>query len=142
MKNRIISGGGAALLGLLIALGPQFLFKPCGTSGDSFSHCHWSIQGEIGIGMIIAALGICLMVFTDPKTRLGLTIGIFFASIVALLIPNALIGGCNSLSMRCHRIAFPALTVYSILVLAGAMVNMIYLDGKIKKANAMVKHQM
>ncbi|GHV49275.1 hypothetical protein AGMMS49579_00490 [Spirochaetia bacterium] len=133
MKNRILSGGGAALLGLLIAFGPLFIFKPCGTE-DSFSHCHWSIQGDMGIGVIIAALGICLIVFSDPRTRFGLTIGIFFMGIVALLIPNWLIGGCSMMTMRCHKYAFPALTVYGILVVVGSLANLYYLDGKTKKA--------
>jgi hypothetical protein len=133
MKNRIISGGGAALLGLLIAFGPQFVFKPCGKMGDAFSHCHWSIQGDMGIGIIITALGICLIIFSDPRTRFGLTIGVFFMSIVALLIPHGLIGGCNSMEMRCHKYAFPALTVYSILVLALSLANLYYLDGKGKR---------
>jgi hypothetical protein len=57
MKNRILSGGGAALLGLLIAFGPLFIFKPCGLMGDSYSHCHWSIQGDMAAGLMIAALG-------------------------------------------------------------------------------------
>jgi hypothetical protein len=133
MKNRIITGAAGIVLGLLTAFGPQFLFKACGLMEGSIPRCHWSIQGEIGIGMIIAALGICLIVFTDPKTQFGLTIGIFFTSIVALLIPHALIGGCGMMSMRCRRVAFPALSVIGIIVLVGAVVNAVYLESKTQK---------
>jgi hypothetical protein len=117
MKKVIISGVIVILFGLLIALGPQFLFKVCGHGEDSMPHCHWSAQGEIGMGLLIVALGACMLVFTDPKTHLGLIIGVFMASLIALAIPNFLIGGCGMMSMKCRKVAFPALTVESIVLL-------------------------
>jgi hypothetical protein len=127
MRNRIISGGAAVVLGLLIALGPQFLFKVCPVMGDIIMKCHWSARGEIGVGALIALLGLALVFFADPGTRLGLTIGIFLAGVLALLIPHALIGGCVMHSMPCRKIAFPAITVISILLLLGAAFNALYL---------------
>jgi hypothetical protein len=128
MKTRIISGTSMCILGLLIAFGPQFLFKACGVEEGSFPLCHWSIQAEIGMGMLIALLGICLTVLSDPQTRFGITVGIFFASIVALLIPHVVIGGCGMMSMACRRVAFPALSAISIAALLGAAANMVYLE--------------
>ena len=123
MKKSIISGAIITVLGLLIAFGPQFLFKVCSTScgccGD-IPTCHWSARAEIGIGMLIAALGLCCIVFNDSKTQLGLMIGVFLSSIIALAIPHALIGGCEMKSMACHRVAFPAITVISAVLLAGS----------------------
>jgi len=133
MKNRIISGAVTIILGLLIALGPQFVFKVCNVE-DSFPICHWSAQAEIGMGMIIAALGIALIIFSDPKTRFGLTIGIFLAGIVVLLVPHTLIGGCSMMSMACRRVAFPALSVTGILLLVGALCNMFFLETRIPAA--------
>ncbi|MDR2402558.1 MAG: DUF4418 family protein [Spirochaetaceae bacterium] len=49
MKNRIISGGTVIVFGLLIALGPQFLFKVCPIMGDMIMKCHWPAQAEIGV---------------------------------------------------------------------------------------------
>jgi hypothetical protein len=120
MKNRIISGGAALVLGLLIALGPQYLFKVCPVVGNVFMKCHWSARAEIGVGALIAALGIALVFFANSKIRLGLTIGIFLSGVLALLIPHALIGGCSMHSMACRKIAFPAITVMSILLLVGS----------------------
>jgi hypothetical protein len=142
MKKAVISGAAVLVLGLLIALGPQFLFKVCGQTmaaaaagemadccavpeesgccapaASSLPVCHWSARAEIGIGLLIAALGACMIVFTDPKTQLGLLIGVFMASLVALAIPHALIGGCGSMAMKCRRVAFPALTVESVILL-------------------------
>jgi hypothetical protein len=152
MKKVIICGSIVIALGLLIALGPQFLFKVCNTSMSSSTSadaddccaepeqnsccgpaagslpiCHWSGRAEIGIGLLIAALGACMIVFTDPKTQLGLLIGTFLASIIALVIPHSLIGGCATMTMRCHKVAFPALTVESIvlLVFSAVMITLI-----------------
>ena len=89
----------------------------CGTSQSSYPVCHWSARAELGLGFLIIALGLCMLVFCDPKTQLGLAIGTFFAGFIALGIPHTLIGGCDSLSMACHKTAFPALTAISIILL-------------------------
>jgi len=80
--------------------------------------------------MLIAALGICLIAFNDSKTQLGLWIGLFLASIVALAIPHALIGGCDMMNMACRRIAFPALTVegVALLVFSSVIIFSCYRD--------------
>ncbi|MFP3090270.1 DUF4418 family protein [Treponema sp. TIM-1] len=130
MKNRILSGGAVIVFGLLIALGPQFLFKVCPVVDDMYMKCHWSAQAEIGIGAVIALLGAALVFFSSPKIRLGLTIGIFLSAILALLIPHALIGGCAMPSMPCRKITFPALTVLSILLLITGGLNGLYLTLK------------
>jgi hypothetical protein len=122
MKKAVICGGVVILLGLLIALGPQFLFKVCGHGEDGYPRCHWSGQAEIGIGLLIVALGACMVVFTDPKTHLGLIIGVFMASLIALAIPHFLIGGCGMMTMLCRKTAFPALTVESVILLLYAAV--------------------
>jgi hypothetical protein len=130
VKNRIISGSAVIIFGLLIALGPQFLFTVCPIMGDMVMKCHWTAQAEIGVGALIAALGIALVLFASPQVRLGLTIGIFLSSILALLLPHTLIGGCVAHSMQCRKIAFPAITVISILLLITAALNGLYLARK------------
>jgi hypothetical protein len=127
MKKTIIFGATVIALGLLIALGPQFLFKVCDHGEDGYPHCHWSAQAEIGIGLLIAALGACMIVFNDLKTHLGLAIGTFLTSIIALAVPNFLIGGCGMMTMKCRKVAFPALTVESVvlLVFSAVMITVI-----------------
>jgi hypothetical protein len=134
VKKQLIYGIAITIFGLLIALGPQFLFKVCNAAEENFPRCHWSAKAEIGTGIIITALGICILLFNnESKTKLGLSIGIFFTSIVALLIPHVLIGGCNMMSMQCRRVAFPILSVICIVLLLGTITNIIYLE--IKKQN-------
>ena len=153
MKKMIICGAVVIVLGLLIAFGPQFLFKTCspvamateevliddcGDDGScscsgtklSFPLCHWSARAEIGIGFLIAALGICLIVFTDLKTQQGLTIGVFLSSIIALSVPHVLIGGCKASTMDCRRVAFPALTVIGIVLLIFSIIILVCSERK------------
>ena len=122
MKKAVISGVVVILFGLLIALGPQFLFEVCGHGEGIYPRCHWSARAEIGMGLLIAALGACMIVFTDPKTHVGLLIGIFLSAIIVIGIPHFLIGGCSSPSMKCRTIAFPALTIESVVLLIFSVV--------------------
>jgi hypothetical protein len=117
LKRDIIFGVIVIVIGLFIAFGPQHIFKVCAHGDGAYALCHWSAQAEAGIGLLIAALGACVIVFADARTRLGLFIGIFLSGVVALAIPHFLIGGCNSASMRCRTTAFPALTVESVILL-------------------------
>jgi len=143
MKN-IITASVVIVLGLLITLGPQLIFKVCspsmmtseattggcgcsGGSSISYPACHWSAQALVGIGMLIAALGLCLIVFKESKVQLGLTIGIFFSSIIALFIPNALIGGCGMMTMACRKTAFPVISIIGIVLLIASAIYMIIL---------------
>jgi len=120
-------------LGLLIALGPQFLFKVCEPKGDMIMKCYWSARAEIGVGAVIAVLGIALIVFSCSKKQFGFVVGIFLSGINALLIPHALIGGCAMHSMPCRKIAFPAITVISIILLIGAGIYIFALSKQKKR---------
>ena len=129
----MICGVAAIFFGLLITLGPQFLFKTCDTPGDNLLRCHWAARAEICTGILIAALGICLTVFSDPKTRLGLTIGIFLAGIVSVIIPlEQFIGICKEADALCRKVTFPALLTLSAMTIIGAVANMFYLERKTK----------
>jgi uncharacterized SAM-binding protein YcdF (DUF218 family) len=71
-----------------------------------------------------------MIVFTDPKTHLGLIIGVLMASMIAFAIPNFLIGGCGSFSMKCRKAAFPALTAESVVLLVfSAIIIMVTAQG-------------
>lgn len=128
MKNRILSGAGAILSGLLISIGPQTIFKVCTTKpGGSFMKCHWTAQAEIGVGLLIAVLGVLLLVFSSHPVRLGLSLGVTLAGILAVLFPYVLIGGCPMETMECQRVAFPAITVIAVLTIAGFVFNSVFL---------------
>jgi hypothetical protein len=95
--------------------------------------CHWSAQAEIGVGALAAALGIAILLFASKEVRAGLSIGVFFSAILALLIPHVLIGGCPMTTMPCRAAAFPAITVLSILLLVFSVGNIVYLIRRVKQ---------
>jgi len=131
VKKNIISGSAAILFGLLIAVGPQLIFSFYDDHGKVTSFCHWVAQAETCMGILLSALGICLILFSDIKIQLGLTIGIFLAGIVALLIPHDLFFGvCKETSASCNKITFPALMIINSVLIIGAVFNMIYLEKK------------
>jgi len=130
LKKRLSYGIAVAILGLLIALGPQFLFKVCTVHSGALPLCHWSAQAELGMGMLVAALGLCFIIFSDPKTQQGFAIGIFLTGIIVLGIPHALIGGCAVKTMACHRVAFPALTVEGVILLAYSAFMVVFFEMK------------
>jgi len=125
LKNSLFYGITTIILGLLVALGPEFLFRVCGAHNGTFTLCYWTARAEIGMGMLIAALGLCFITFTDPKTQLGLLIGIFLTGIIVIGLPYVLIGGCSAKTMPCHAVAFPALTVEAAILLAYSIFMMV-----------------
>jgi hypothetical protein len=133
VKKQLVFGMAIVISGLLIAFGPQFLFKICSVT-DSIPQCYWTAQAEIGLGLLIAALGLCFIAFNNLQTRLGLIIGIFLSGIIVLFIPHALIGGCEMKNMTCHRVAFPAITVIGAVLLTASALYVIFTE--IKKAPA------
>ena len=128
MKNRIISGLSAIIMGLLIALGPQFLFKLCEPMANGrWMKCHWTGQAEIGVGLLIVALGVMLLLLSSEEVRLGLSLSLTFTGGLGLAFPHALIGGCEMARMPCRAVTFPALTVTSVLVIVIFAINSFYL---------------
>jgi hypothetical protein len=133
MRKYVVGDGVIILLGLLLAFGPRFLFRPCGVMEGNIPLCHWSCQAELGMGLVTAFLGIFLICFNEVKTKIGLLIGIFLTNIVALAIPHALIGGCGMMSMRCRRITFPALSITSVVILLFTVGYVFLLDARLRK---------
>lgn len=129
MKERGIFGVLFILLGGLIAIGPQTFFKVCDTT-EKMMKCHWTAQAELGVGALIAVLGILILVIASRQIRIGITIGIVLNGILTILIPNALIGVCKSNHMHCHALTLPALTLLGIVTVVVGIVNIIYLSKK------------
>lgn len=129
MKNRIITGIFYTVMGLLVALGPSFLFPVCqGLKEDgTFMKCHWTAQSEIGIGFVILMLGISLLVSKYEKQRIGISIALALQSLIVILIPNVLIGVCTKIDMNCRALTLPILNIIGIAGCIGAIINLIYL---------------
>lgn len=89
--------------------------------------CFWTARAELGIGIVIAILGLLQIVFPSVQRRQGLNISIILNGILALLVPRYLIGICNDVHASCRSLTLPALTIISSLLIIVALVNTIYL---------------
>jgi hypothetical protein len=127
MKKRLLVGTGFIVLGGLIALGPQYLFKICEQTHHSITKCFWAAQGEIGIGAVIGVLGIGYVLFKRADIHLGFSIALALNGILAFLIPHRLIGVCEHPDMACRLATLPALTILSIATVLLALVNIVML---------------
>lgn len=134
MKNRVVSGGSYILLGLLISLGPLYLFRVCEAMGDEFMICHWTSRAELGVGLLISILGVLILLIPSAQTRSGVNISIAFTGVLAFSIPTVLIGVCEMPKMNCHAVTAPSILVTSILVVLLSIANGIYLVKKSKKS--------
>jgi hypothetical protein len=129
VKNRIILGSIVTILGLMLAAGPWYIFKVCGSS----MKCFWTGRAELGIGVLIIILGILNMVVSSIQVRLGLNLALIFVGILSALIPTWLIRVCSMPKMNCHAVAAPSILFISILVTLLALGNVFYLFSLGKK---------
>ncbi|MDR1874018.1 MAG: DUF4418 family protein [Synergistaceae bacterium] len=127
MKNRILAGFAALISGGLIALGPQYLFKVCDQTHSGITQCFWTARAEIGVGGVIALLGVAYLLFGDPRVRLGLSVALTLEGILAALLPGVLIGVCDHPHMNCRLATLPALNVIGLGTALLAVVNALYL---------------
>jgi len=129
---KIFLGVALIVLGLAISIFPFFTdcqsqgnFLTTSTGKEVAMKCHWAGAAEIATGVPLLALGV-IMVATRRKSDLfylgivGVILGAF-----AIMIPNNLIGVCQTPTMICHTVMNPSLTIFGSLAIAcglGAMV--------------------
>lgn len=137
------------ILGLLIAFGPIIIFPVCGmqveeTGGEIGKEiqegvmqpkmkCLWTARAELGIGILIAILGMLHFILGSNQVRIGLSIAAALNGVLAFLIPKTLIGVCKKAGMMCLIGTLPALTILSGLVIAMGVLNTFYLYRLSKK---------
>lgn len=115
------------ILGVLIAAGPQYLFHVCSETAMSTSPCIYTGKAEIGVGAVLAVLGLIALLSKNRDLNRGLYIGALLTSVLALLIVLVLIGVCSSSAMTCNKEALPGLTIVGavavVVSLAGIVVQ-------------------
>jgi len=133
-KNRVIIGAVTVAGGALTAAGPFSLFGVC-TSAGHHAHagaeatelvCHYTANTELGIGIVIALLGVAYLLFANHGTHIGLSFGIALSALLAVLVVNVLIG-VHAAPMACAVKTLPALTLINTIIFAVSLGNIIYL---------------
>ena len=114
------------LVSLAFFLGLLFLFGPCGAKEDGgWMTCHWAGQALKGVAALELALGLLHLLPGRAGLKQGLDLAIALAAVLALLIPGHLIGLCVVASMRCRSAMTPAVTVFSVLLLVLAVIDLL-----------------
>lgn len=132
MKNRIATAIILGISGLLFITGPRSIFKVC-SSEEMVMNCHWTIQAEIGIGILLIVTGGLYLFAAGLNTRLFLLLQSAAIFLIGILIPAVLIGGCKSKDMACQSLTFPALYLISALGLLYITGTVLYLFGRISQ---------
>jgi len=132
VKNRIYTAVYYIITAIFILVGPQTFIRACATT-EKVMKCHWAVRAEFGVGIIIAAAGLLTLIFKSKEIRVGVSLLTVFTSIVGILIPSVLIGGCSNLMMACRTVTFPAIYAISGITLTVSLVNSIYLLKALKK---------
>ncbi|EIK85695.1 MULTISPECIES: DUF4418 family protein [Gardnerella] len=128
MKNKLFASIPSIILGILIAIAPLTFAKVCQTEGGMHMACYYTGRAALGIGIVIAVLGIVAL-FVKENVRIGLSIAVIVNSLLMIAVPTFLIGVCKSPMMHCASVTRPTLIVLSVLALVFAAIS-VYLDSK------------
>lgn len=135
MRKNYIFGALFAIAGLLIAIGPKTFFAVCASDGEMVMKCFYVAQTELAIGIAIALLGVELFLLKNSAARIAASIALGLNGIITILIPNVLIGVCNSEHMHCNAVTKPALTILGALVIVLSVIGIVLFREKDSKAN-------
>ncbi|MBQ6836257.1 MAG: DUF4418 family protein [Clostridia bacterium] len=127
MKQKITSIG-TLIVGLLLAFGPQFIFKPCPTT-EKFMKCFWSCKALIVVGAVVAIIALLQLMAKEKESKKLLSVAALALLVSAILIPTVIIGGCQKPDMACKMLTFPVTHSLSVV---GIVLQGIGLAGKNK----------
>ena len=119
MFRRLFASLPAIVFGVLIAVAPQAFAHVCEVKDNMPMACHYTAQAELGIGVVIALLGI-IALFCSPKIRTGLNIAVALNALLSLAVPTVLIGVFVGAMMS---FLFCGLTMNAVGRAAESMVN-------------------
>ncbi|MEW9080336.1 DUF4418 family protein [Terrisporobacter glycolicus] len=132
MKNRVGMAMFYIITGLLMFLGPKYIFVGCGFNQEHPMKCWWSTQAILGIGILLIIVGICYMFIKSKEINLGMSLMSIFIGMYSIAIPKFLIGGCKKGTMPCLAIEFPAIYLICGVLIIVSIINIICLRKKIR----------
>ena len=131
MKNRIGISLAYVVTGILTALIPTVIFPVCDSSEKKMA-CFYTGQAEIGLGIVIAILGLITVAIKSEDIRIGISISQIANALLVILFPIKLTGLCGMDMMPCRMGTEPALIVAAIILIVISAINILYLNGKDK----------
>lgn len=128
MKQKI-NGFDVILLALsaVLLLGVLTVFAPCGAKEDGgWMTCHWAGNAVAGAAAVLTALAVMRFFAKEGKARSWLSAAMIPTALLAALIPGRLIALCMMPSMRCRAVMSPTVTVLSVLIIAAAVIDVVF----------------
>lgn len=132
MKNRLVMSMFYIINGLLMCLGPKYVFVGCKLDSDHPMKCWWSTQAILGIGILFIMVGICYILIKSKDINIGISLISIFISIYSICIPKFLIGGCKKSTMPCLAVEFPSIYLICGILIIISIINIIYLRKRIE----------
>ena len=128
MKASKILGIVNAVCGLLVMLTPTVILPVCEdlvkTAMGTFvpMRCHYTAQGEIQVGAVLALVGGLIFVYGNKsETRGALSAVVLALGVAVILIPTVLMGVCANPDHPCNAGTKPALLLLgAVTMLLGA----------------------
>ena len=123
-----------ALMGVLLCVGPFFIFGVC-PSGEHMILCRISCKVEVLLGILLVMSVLMLNMARENKCQKIILSMIVIINIMGIMIPALIIGGCHASSMRCRMITFPVIyciNIASIVLSVGRLVAAKRREGKVE----------
>lgn len=112
MKAKKIVAILIVILGVVMLLIPKYIAPVCPIhDGGPIMKCHWMGQAVMGLGSLIAILGVLIFVVKDLKMAKAFSISTGLVSGLAISISTHLIGGCSHHHMSCRMHTIPAVAI-------------------------------
>ncbi|MBP1736874.1 MAG: hypothetical protein H6Q60_755 [Oscillospiraceae bacterium] len=125
MKQNVWITGIYLLAAVVYTLGPHTVFQVCEATGDTVMRCHWSVRAEFGVAILLVGIAVLYAVTKTQRERALLSGIAVVNSLVAILIPSVLIGGCDMKGMECQSVTFPSFYVTAIVVMVASVINIL-----------------
>ena len=111
MKRFSVCGLFNLVLSVVIAAGSISFLGPCIHEDGSFGACHWAGQTLFGIGILLAAESLFVLLCVNSRTRQGIYGSMLLTAVLGCLIPGTLIDLCHMETMRCRALMQPAMII-------------------------------
>lgn len=123
---------GALLIVLALAIGVIPQFTDCESQGRQLTleggrqipmKCHWTARAELGLAVPLLATGIMLVPSRRRETQRNLGLMGSVLGVLAIALPNNLIGVCGNPDMICNSVMKPTLTLTGGLVVGLGLIG-------------------
>ena len=112
------------VINLIFLIGIRTFFEPCKLKDTGvWMSCHWAGQAITGMVVVMFIISILHLFLKNQKTKLGLSLSILPISVLTAVTPGLPIDLCGLDSMRCNSIMRPAVMIFSFLMIAIAVID-------------------